>query len=113
MDQVVKFIAQAKGEDTVVVFLAAHGISDPIGNYYLVPADASMDDVQAVLDGRPGGKTLIAWQYLFDALRQTAGERAHRRHLPLRWITRTFRCLFSCKAFDVGEFCFCLGSAWK
>ena len=76
MDQVLQFIAQAKGEDTVVVFLAAHGISDSIGNYYLLPADASMDDVKAVLAGGPGGKTLIAWQYLFDALRQTAGRRA-------------------------------------
>jgi len=41
----------AKGVDTVVVFLASHGISDKQGNYYFVPRDARRNDIDTLLDG--------------------------------------------------------------
>lgn len=72
-----KFIQRARGEDTVMIFLASHGISDAAGNYYFVPRDASAEDVRSVLEGgadeaRP---SLVSWRDFFDALRTTAGRR--------------------------------------
>ncbi|MEO8062905.1 MAG: caspase family protein [Pseudomonadota bacterium] len=67
----------AKGVDTVVVFLASHGISDAAGNYYFVPRDAQRADVDALLDGRtlPAISSLVSWQDVSEALRNTAGRR--------------------------------------
>jgi hypothetical protein len=69
------FLSQARGEDTVVVFLASHGLSDARGNYYFVPADGSIKDVEAIQRGVPPGRSLVNWQVFFDALRQSAGRR--------------------------------------
>jgi hypothetical protein len=75
-DQMKAFLQSARGEDTVVVFLASHGLSDPRGNYYFVPSDAARQDIDAVLAGKPGsGQTLIEWQQIFEALEHTAGHR--------------------------------------
>src|SRR3569623_1469336 len=75
--EALEFIQYARGEDTVIVFLASHGISDAAGNYYFVPRDAAADDVQSVLKGavdeaRP---SLLSWLDFFDALRNAAGRR--------------------------------------
>ncbi len=71
-----EFIKDAGPNDTVVVFLAAHGISDRAGNYYLVPRDAQWDDVRGLLKGdAPEGSSLISWTTFFDALRNSAGRR--------------------------------------
>lgn len=71
------FIQQARGEDTVMVFLASHGISDAAGNYYFVPRDASAADLESVLQGAPDAPrpSLLGWQDFFDALRNAAGRR--------------------------------------
>src|SRR3569623_1904486 len=75
--EALELIQNARGEDTVMVFLASHGISAAAGNYYFVPRDAAADDVQSVLKGavdaaRP---SLQSWLDFFDALRNAAGRR--------------------------------------
>ena len=67
----------ATGNDTVVVFLASHGLSDKQGNYYFVPRDAKHADIDTLLDGGslPASSSLIGWQEVSEALRHTAGRR--------------------------------------
>jgi WD40 repeat protein len=82
--EALSFIKQATARDTVIVFLASHGMSDRRGTYYFVPADASHTDVKTVLADTPSraltpgtssAPTLITWQSFFEALRGTAGRR--------------------------------------
>ena len=69
-------LADAQAEDTVVVFLASHGVSDPAGNYFFVPRDARAADVAAVMQGTGAhAPSLIPWTAFFDALRRAAGRR--------------------------------------
>ncbi len=71
-----ELLAEVRAEDTVVVFLASHGVSDAAGNYYLVPRDARAADVAAAVHGRGAdAPSLISWTVFFDALRRTAGRR--------------------------------------
>ncbi len=72
------FITQAGPEDTVVVFLASHGFSDAAGNYYFLPRDAKVADLDNVLLGKDStGKasSLVSWQEFFEVIRRTAGRR--------------------------------------
>ena len=70
------FAAEAGARDTVILFLASHGVSDAGGNYFLVPRDARAEDVAAVTHGRASdAPSLIRWTAIFDALRQSAGRR--------------------------------------
>ncbi|MCB1886535.1 MAG: caspase family protein [Rhodocyclaceae bacterium] len=68
------WVKQARGTDTVVIFLASHGISDTQGNYYFVPRDASAEDIDRLVTG---GKieTLVPWTTFFNGLRMAAGRR--------------------------------------
>lgn len=77
VQEALEFIQNARGQDTVVVFLASHGISDAAGNYYFVPRDAVADDVASVLQGEPGQDrpSLLSWKDFFDAIRNVAGRR--------------------------------------
>lgn len=71
------FIKDANSNDTVIVFLASHGVSDQDGNYYFVPQDAKQDDIDK-LNGQSKKQSfdsLISWEVFFDALRSTAGQR--------------------------------------
>jgi WD40 repeat protein len=69
-----EFVQQSGPRDTVVIFLASHGITDPAGNYYFVPRDVARQDIVAA---RRGGKSesLVSWTAFFDALRGAAGRR--------------------------------------
>ena len=49
------FATDAGELDTVVLFLASHGVSDASGDYFFVPRDARAADVAAVAHG--GGAT--------------------------------------------------------
>ncbi|MBS0174915.1 MAG: caspase family protein [Nitrospira sp.] len=69
-----KFLNQTRSRDTVIVFLASHGISDPAGNYYFVPRDAEPSDLDALRDGRTP-ESLVPWTVFFEALRGAAGRR--------------------------------------
>lgn len=76
--EAVSFLKHARAEDTVVVFLASHGISDKAGNYYFVPRDALAADMESIArdPARPGGyESLVPWTVFFDALRDAAGRR--------------------------------------
>ncbi len=71
-----EFARNARARDTVVVFLASHGISDAAGNYYFVPRDADPKDIEQLSTGRtPGGNSLVSWKHFFEALRSMAGRR--------------------------------------
>ena len=64
-----EFLSQAGEHDTVVVFLASHGLSDRRGNFYFVPRDALTDDWFAVVRGSGVAVSMIPWTVFFDALR--------------------------------------------
>ncbi|QKQ25380.1 caspase family protein [Candidatus Reidiella endopervernicosa] len=68
------FIHQAQPEDTVILFLASHGISDEAGNYYFVPRDAVEADLDRLIDGGEI-ESLMPWTTFFESLRLTAGRR--------------------------------------
>jgi WD40 repeat protein len=71
-----ELLADAGPNDTVILFLASHGISDAAGNYFFVPRDARAEDVAAVVHGGAGeAGSLIRWTVFFDALRRAAGRR--------------------------------------
>jgi uncharacterized caspase-like protein len=70
------FVKASKAEDTVVIFLASHGMSDAAGNYYFVPRDAQPDDAKNLDKLKPDEvKSMIGWSVFFDALRSSAGRR--------------------------------------
>ena len=72
------FLQRAGADDTVVLFLASHGFSDPAGNYFFVPRDATQQDIREALAGRfvdREPKSLVSWRILFDAMRDSAGRR--------------------------------------
>ncbi len=68
------WVRQARGIDTVVIFLASHGISDQQGNYYFVPRDASAEDIDRLVTGGEI-ETLVPWTTFFNGLRMAAGRR--------------------------------------
>lgn len=69
-----EFVQQGGANDTVVVFLASHGITDPAGNYYFVPRDVERRDIVSAQRGQKGD-SLVSWTAFFDALRGAAGRR--------------------------------------
>lgn len=76
--EAMRFWQQAGPNDTAVLFLASHGITDRLGNYYFVPRDARREEVEAVLGGRNDtgeASTLIGWREIFDGLSKSAGRR--------------------------------------
>jgi uncharacterized caspase-like protein len=72
-----KTLSAARAEDTVVVFLASHGVSDSAGDYFFIPRDAARADIDTILAGKPVAQdaSLLGWQDVFDALRNVAGRR--------------------------------------
>lgn len=69
-------LAGAQAHDTVVVFLASHGVSDATGEYFFVPRDALPEDVARAAHGQGAeAPSLIRWSVFFDALRRAAGRR--------------------------------------
>lgn len=69
-----EFLKSAKAQDTVVLFLASHAVSDARGNYYFVPRDVAAQDLKG-LQAIDSPQTLLSWQVFFDALRVVAGQR--------------------------------------
>jgi WD40 repeat protein len=74
INDALSFVQQAQANDTVVIFLASHGLSDPAGNYYFVPSDVTLKDVNGVQKGEKA-ESLIPWTAFSDALRSAAGKR--------------------------------------
>jgi WD40 repeat protein len=69
-----EFVQQSGPRDTVVIFLASHGITDPAGNYYFVPRDVARQDIVSARRGGTG-ESLVSWTAFFDAMRGAAGRR--------------------------------------
>lgn len=72
--EALKFVEKAGPDDTVVIFLASHGLSDSAGNYYFVPRDVVPQDIANAQKGEKV-TSLIPWMAFFDALRDAAGRR--------------------------------------
>jgi len=70
-----EFMRNAGARDTVLLFLASHGISDPRGNYYFVPADATTGDWMGATGGLDDVPSLLHGSVFFEALREAAGRR--------------------------------------
>ena len=70
-----KLISEAKPQDTVIVFLASHGLSDQKGNYYFFPRDVSNDDVHAIFNEDTSTETLISWEDILAAMNASSGKR--------------------------------------
>lgn len=73
--QALEFVKQSQPEDTVIVFLASHGMSDASGNYYFIPHDAKKKDLLTIDSGSGKVDSLISWATFFDALRGATGRR--------------------------------------
>jgi len=81
------FVEQAGPDDTVVLFLASHGVRDGQGNYFFATSDTTQSDLCTVLDGTPDRPefcvgmarserhSLIDWRAFHDALARSAGHR--------------------------------------
>lgn len=84
------FLKQAGPDDTVILFLASHGVRDQRGNYYFATANSRMEDLCSILqdDASPpadlcrgvtkttGARTsFIEWKMFYDALSASAGRR--------------------------------------
>jgi uncharacterized caspase-like protein len=72
--QSLNFLNAAGANDTFVIFLASHGISDAKGSYYFVPRDVEPKDLQGLAKGLPAD-SMLPWTVFFDALRGLAGRR--------------------------------------
>ena len=74
IERALEFVQPARPQDTVVIFLASHGVSDAAGNYYFVPRDARPEDLKAIEQAR-SAQSLLPWTAFFEALRGAAGRR--------------------------------------
>jgi WD40 repeat protein len=74
IESALKFVERAEPNDTVLIFLASHGLSDSAGNYYFVPRDVVPHDIANAQRGEKV-TSLIPWTVFFDALRDAAGRR--------------------------------------
>ncbi len=72
-----QFVQQARPQDTALIFLASHGVSDAAGNYYFVPRDVRAEDLKALDQPRSSTapSSMVPWTAFFDALRGAAGRR--------------------------------------
>lgn len=69
------FLKNAEAKDTVILFLASHGVSDVNGEYYFLPQDAKESDLLKL--SKPNSKinSLVPWSAFFDTLKSTLGKR--------------------------------------
>ena len=72
--QSLDFLKSATANDTVILFLASHAVSNAQGNYFFVPKDVLAKDLQGTV-AVDNPQTLLSWQVFFDALRVVAGRR--------------------------------------
>jgi WD40 repeat protein len=78
IERALRQFRSAGRDDTSVLFVSSHGISDARGNYYMLPRDARPQEVRAVVAGKDVSGTspsLIGWRTLFESLHNAAGKR--------------------------------------
>jgi WD40 repeat protein len=77
VDRVGTYLKQVGPDDTVVLFLSSHGLSNKRGEYFFVPVDAHKEDWDAVVASQDLAheSSLLSWKYFFSVLEDTAGRR--------------------------------------
>jgi len=75
IESALEIVSDATPYDTVIIFVASHGISDAAGNYYFIPNDATQPDIDNLLDNGIAGESLLGWELFLQAMRNTAGKR--------------------------------------
>lgn len=76
--QSLDFLRQAGPNDTVMLFLASHGLSNAAGDYFMVPRDARPEELTLLLKGAENDRrfdSLVRWDTFFEALRAASGRR--------------------------------------
>ncbi len=73
------FVKPAGQNDVSILFVAGHGVSDPGGDFYFLPSDASIQD-----DGRPRRSRAISGRELLGILDHPGKKILFLGHLPLR-----------------------------
>jgi hypothetical protein len=96
------FVKQGGALDTVVIFLASHGVTDPKGNYYFVPRDVVRQDVVAVQRGHDG-PSLLSWEAFFDAVREAAEGKFDSHSLLKRSASSMFPLLVASKGEETSQ----------
>ncbi len=70
------FLQQSGADDTVILYIAAHGISNNAGDYFMVPSDGKLDDLSGVIkDDQRNASSLVRWDSFFEGMRDAAGRR--------------------------------------
>lgn len=75
IEEALEFLKEARPIDTVVLFLAGHGVRDRAGNYYFVPRDASAADIERINAGATQAPSLVPWSRFVEALQNAVGRR--------------------------------------
>jgi WD40 repeat protein len=68
-------LSQSSANDTVVLFLASHGLSNDRGDYYFVPRDAALEDLDRIYTDPGAVSSLVPWTRFVDAMRDASGYR--------------------------------------
>ena len=72
------FFRSSGPNDTVILYLAAHGMSNKAGDYFLLPADTTDEDIKLLLKNTNKSfnpKSMVKWESFFNALRDASGKR--------------------------------------
>ncbi len=77
IEDALRFLEQARAVDTVIVYLAGHGVR---GNgaergYFFLPEDARPEDLEALGAGSDSAPSLISWRVVIDAMERAIGRR--------------------------------------
>lgn len=74
--QALSFLEQSTQHDTVILYIAAHGISNTAGDYFMVPQNGTREDLHAVINGgERSADSLIRWDNFFNSMRNASGRR--------------------------------------
>lgn len=74
--QALSFLQNSTAKDTVILYIAAHGISNKAGDYFMIPADGSPQDmVNVIQNNHREADSLIRWDSFFAGLRNASGRR--------------------------------------
>ncbi len=70
------FLQQSGTHDTVILYIAAHGISNKAGDYFMVPSDGKLEDLVGVMQNdKRDAPSLIRWDSFFEGMRNSTGRR--------------------------------------
>ncbi|WP_187276381.1 caspase family protein [Parahaliea maris] len=75
IEQALKLLEESGPDDTVVLFLASHGLSNDRGDYFFVPRDATLEDLDRVYDAPASVTSMIPWTTFLESMRKASGRR--------------------------------------